>query len=75
MNTLNEHLLQARALRADIIAAPEVWLPRREILLQWLDGFLGRAKTPSYALGETEEADLTALDRFLRTKKVPVAPA
>ena len=69
----NEHLLHARTLRADILAAPAVWLPRREALLQWLDGFLLRAGGPAYALGETEAADLKALDQFLRRQLVPVA--
>lgn len=75
MTTLNDHLLHANALRADILASPDTWLPRREILLEWLDGFLGRAKGSSYELRETEAADLTALDRFLRKSKVPVAVA
>lgn len=69
----NEYLDQARALRADILAAPAVWLPRRDDLLQWLDGFVERADVPAYDLGETEAADLKALDRFLRQQHVPVA--
>ena len=75
MHKSSEHLRHARALRADILASPEVWLPRREILVEWLDGFVRRATAPSYDLGETEAADLTALENFLRRKKVPVAPA
>jgi hypothetical protein len=70
----NEHLFHARTLRADILASPAVWLPRREVLLQWLDGFLLRAGVPAYDLGETEAADLKALDQFLRRQHVPVAP-
>ena len=75
MSKSNEHFLHARTLRADILAAPEVWLPRREILLDWLNSFMRRAETKTYELGETEAADLTALDQFLRKKKVPVAQA
>lgn len=75
MPKANEHVLHARTLRNDILAAPDVWLPRREVLLQWLDGFLLRADKPAYLLGETEAADLTALDLFIRKKKVPVAMA
>ena len=74
MQTLNEYLIQARALRADILAAPTIWLPRREILLEWLNGFLLRAEKTRYELGETEASDLVALDHFLRKKKVPIAP-
>jgi hypothetical protein len=73
MNQHHEHLVHARALRADILAAPNVWLPRREILVDWLDKFLQRVVVPNYELGETEAADLAALDKFLRKKFVPVA--
>jgi hypothetical protein len=75
MNKNPEHLLHAKSLQADILAAPDVWLPRREILLDWLTGFLRRAEVKAYELGETEAADLTALDQFLRKRKVPVAAA
>ena len=73
MNKHNEHLVHARALLADIVAAPGVWLPRREILLEWLEKFLQRVAGPNYDLGETEAADLAALDKFLRKRLVPVA--
>ena len=73
MNKSNEHVIQARALRADIVAAPDVWLPRRDVVLDWLDGFLRRAEARTYELGETEASDLDALEQFLRRKKVPVA--
>jgi hypothetical protein len=68
-----EHLVHARALRADILAAPGVWLPRRDILVEWLEKFSQRAAAPKYELGETEAADLVALEKFLRKKSVPVA--
>ncbi len=73
MQKQSEHFLRARSLRADVLAAPDVWLPRRETLLDWLDAFVLRAEIVTYDLGETEAADLTALDQFLRKKKVPVA--
>ncbi|MDI1248094.1 MAG: hypothetical protein PSV13_04340 [Lacunisphaera sp.] len=69
----NEQLAQARALQADILAAPAIWLPRRENMLLWLKDFLQRAAAPKYLLGETEAADLAALDQFLRKNKLPVA--
>lgn len=71
MNQHHEHLVHARALRADILAAPGVWLPRRDILLDWLDKFLQRIAVANYELGETEAADLVALDKFLRKRAVP----
>ena len=73
MHKHNEQLTRARGLKADILASPGVWIPRREIFLTWLDGFLLRAEANRYELGDTEEADLADLDRFLRSKKVPVA--
>ena len=74
METLNQYVTQARALRASILGAPTVWLPRRETLLEWLNGFLLRAEKTRYELGETEATDLVALDHFLRKKKIPIAP-
>jgi hypothetical protein len=75
MITQNENISRAQTMRDEIIAAPDVWLPRRDTLLEWLNAFVQRAEMPSYELGSTEAADLTALDRFLRGKKVPVAQA
>lgn len=71
MHKNQDHVAQARSLRADILAAPHVWLPRREILLEWLDGFLRRAGSSAYELEPTEAADLHALDQFLRRQKIP----
>ena len=73
MPKTSDHFLQARSLRADILAAPAVWLPRRDIIMEWLNGFLQRAEKPTYSLGETEAADLTALEQFLRKRSVPVS--
>lgn len=73
MHLHNEHLIHAKALRADILAAPDAWLPRREILLEWLTSFLLRGSAPTYKLEPTEAADLKALDQFLRRRKIPVA--
>lgn len=69
----HSQLDQARALRADIMAAPQIWLPRRDIILEWLNGFLLRAATPRYELDSTEAEDLNALERFLRQQHVPAA--
>ena len=73
MPNTKEHVLHARQLLADIVAAPTVWLPRRDALTNWLNQFLTRAAKPAYALGDTEASDLTELDAFLRGKKIPVA--
>jgi hypothetical protein len=75
MNTPTECLNQARALRTDIASAPGIWLPRRDDMTGWLNAFVKRAEDGAYELGETEAADLVALDQFLRKKRVPVAQA
>lgn len=71
MNPPQEQLAFARTLRTEILEADAVWLPRREDLLTWLSGFIGRAQAADYELGKTEVADLAALDRFLRRRHVP----
>ena len=72
MHLHQDQLSQAHALRASILAAPDVWLPRRAILLEWLDDFLQRAAAATYELLPGDAADLDALDRFLRKQKVPI---
>jgi hypothetical protein len=73
MNTLDPHHTHARELRADLLASPTVWLPRREVILNWLGAFLQRGATSKYVLGVTEENDLAELDQFLRKNDVPRA--
>lgn len=73
MQKNKEHVLHARQLLAEIVAAPTVWLPRREVISDWLNQFVTRATAPAYVLGDSEADDLTALDQFLRKKKIPVA--
>lgn len=73
MTTNGDHLIHARALQADILAAPGVWLPRRDILLDWLGAFIARVAAPKYELEENEASDLCALDQFLRKHEVPAA--
>jgi hypothetical protein len=73
MQKHQDELVHARAMRADILAAPQVWIPRREIVLEWLNGFILRAAGARYVLEETETADLRALDQFLRKQAVPAA--
>ncbi|HVZ64127.1 MAG TPA: hypothetical protein VG838_06475 [Opitutaceae bacterium] len=67
----HEHLAHAGTLRSDILAADTAWLPRREILLDWLNAFVARAQAANYELGQTEAADLAALEQFLRKRNIP----
>jgi putative SOS response-associated peptidase YedK len=73
MPELSPHVTHARALLADIHHSPDILLPRRETLTDWLDAFLVRAEAPAYDLQETEAADLIDLDQYLRTLKMPAA--
>lgn len=68
-----EQVTRARTLRADILAAPDVWLPRREVLLDWLNLFILRAGSSHQEADVMENDDLDALDRFLRKQKIPVS--
>jgi hypothetical protein len=72
MHSPTKHLSHARALLADIAGSPTIYLPRRDILVEWLQAFVGRAQATSYDLPDTEAKDLAALDEFLRANNVPV---
>ena len=63
----------ARSLLAGIEGAPETYLPRREIIVDWLNGYLLRSDRRGYVMEPTEADDMVALDKFLRTHEVPVA--
>jgi len=73
MHKYEEQLTHAQALRTAILASPEIWLPRRAILLEWLDGFVTRAASTEYELSDGDASDLNALGGFLRKRKLPVA--
>lgn len=73
MNINDEYAAHARALQAEIASAPGVWLPRREDLNKWLETFLQRVADPAYILGETEAADLAAMEKYLRARLAPAA--
>ena len=64
---------QARALLADIDGVSATALPRRDTIVRWLNAYLDRSSQTGYVMGETEAADLIALDQFLRAHGVPVA--
>jgi len=61
----------ATSLHADIKAAVNDGLPRREVLLEWLDDFLVRAKKRSFQLEQPDVDNLTALDQFVRHNRIP----
>ena len=73
MHKYQVQFTQAQALRAAIVDAPNVWLPRRAVLLDWLNEFLVRVDSAAYELSKEDTADLDALHGFLRAQHVPLA--
>lgn len=71
MSELNEYLAHARSLQREILGAPEVWLPRRAVLLEWLENFLRQAAAPGFRPPGVDAANLDALDHFLRQQHIP----
>jgi len=55
MITQNENISRAQTMRDEIIAAPDVWLPRRDYPARVAQCvFVAAAEMPSYELGSTE---------------------
>jgi hypothetical protein len=73
MNKSSKYLEQALALQQSIMSSPEIWLPRRDSLLEWLNNFVKRAESSTFVLGETEAADLADLELFISKKKIQIA--
>jgi hypothetical protein len=64
---------QARSLLADIAEAPDASFPRRETIVGWLNAYLQRSERPGYEMDPADASDLVALEKFLRSQRVPVA--
>jgi hypothetical protein len=71
MTELKTYQVYATSLHNDIEAAANNGLPRREVLLEWLDDFLLRAKKRSFQMEQTDVDNLTALDQFVRFSGIP----
>ena len=65
--------VHARSLLTDIQNAPDIALPRRETLVDWLNAYLVRAERRGYVGAPAETDDLVALDKFLRSVRIPAA--
>jgi len=64
---------QAKSLLAGIQGAPETYLPRRAVIVDWLNGYLLRSDRRGYVMDPAESDDLVALEKFLRAHEVPTA--
>jgi hypothetical protein len=71
MSSLDKCQAYARSLLEDIQSAATGVLPRREILLNWLDAFLQRTAQMGFQLKPDELDTLLALDRLLRVNRIP----
>jgi hypothetical protein len=71
MTELKTYQEYATSLYTDIHAVVKDGLPRREVLLDWLDDFLQRAKKRGFEMAQADVNDLTALDQFVRINKIP----
>jgi hypothetical protein len=64
---------QAKSLLAGIQGAPETYLPRRAVIVDWLNSYLLRSDRRDYIMDPAEGDDLNALEKFLHTHAVPTA--
>jgi len=71
MTELKTYQAYASSLHADIKAAVNDGLPRREVLLEWLDDFLVRTKKRHFEIEQADVENLTALDQFVRFNRIP----
>jgi hypothetical protein len=71
MTELKTYQVYATSLHADIEAAVNDGLPRRQVLLDWLDEFLLRVKKRGFQMEQGDVDNLTALDQFVRFNRIP----
>ena len=65
MTDLKTYQVFAVSLLADLQAAAKIGVPRREVLIDWLDDFLVRSKRRGFEMEQAEVDDLIALDEFV----------
>ena len=70
MTELKTYQVYATSLHADIAGAVNDGLPRREVLLHWLDEFLLRTKKRGFEMPREDVENLTALDQFVRFNRI-----
>jgi hypothetical protein len=71
MTDLNTYQMYAMSLLADLQAVAKNSVPRREVLLDWLDDFLERTKKREFQMKQAEVDDLIALDQFVHRNGIP----
>jgi hypothetical protein len=71
MTDLKTYQVYAVSLLADLQAVAKNSVPRREVLLDWLDDFLERTKTRGFKMAQGEVENLIALDQFVHRNGIP----
>lgn len=71
MIELKTYQAYATSLHSDITGAVNDGLPRRQVLLDWLDDFLLRARKRGFEPAGEDRENLTALDQFVRFNRIP----
>ena len=71
MSEPTSYQVYATSLHDDITASVNDGLPRREILLEWLEDFQTRAKKKGFQVEQADIDNLTALDQFVRFNRIP----
>ena len=71
MTELKTYQEYATSLHTDIHAVVKDGIPRREVLLDWLDDFLLRAKKRGFQMEQAEVDNLIALDQFVHMNGIP----
>ncbi|MGA2444046.1 MAG: hypothetical protein ABSG50_01295 [Opitutaceae bacterium] len=71
MTDLKTYQVYAASLLDDIRAVAQNGLPRREVLLDWLDDFLVRTKKRGFQMEQAEVDNLIALDQFVHMNGIP----
>lgn len=70
MTTPSKYQDFATSLLTDLRGSTDL-IPRREVLVNWLEDFLLRAAKRGFQMGPMEVEDLIALDRFIRVNGIP----
>ncbi len=71
MTDLKTYQVYAASLLDDLQAAAKNGVPRREVILDWLDDFLVRTKKRGFQMEQAEVENLIALDQFVHRNGIP----
>lgn len=74
MNTPGKHHQAASSLLLALEGAAAANLPRRQVLIDWLRDFRGRAAHPGVRIDAADLADLTAIQDYLSVNQVAATP-